>query len=197
MEDERVSKFTQAILREAAERRQQLEQDTDGYIKTEMSRAEDEILLESYHLIQNKIAYIRSDIGREQSQRQLSEKRAFFMARERIVAEVFEAAQERLIQFTETPDYPRFLAETLKKCAAALGGGALTVYLAERDLAHAELLCAAAPTITLVPDPTITLGGLRVKKNGTPTMIDESLDTKLRAEREWFSGHSGLTLLQD
>ncbi len=195
MEDERVSKFMQAIEREAKERRLQMESETNRYIDGELKKAEDEILLESYNMIQNKIAFIRADIGRENSQRQLTLKRELFKLRDTITADVFEAAKKRLKDFTESSGYADFIINSVKKCAAAMGGSAIKVYLNERDLLLSDSIKAAVDVpVTFVTDSAIIIGGARVKKEGAPMLIDESLDTRLAAQHDWFNENSRLTL---
>jgi len=196
MENMHVGKFLAAIKREAAEHQKTLCTETESYINDEISRSENEILLESYHMIQNRISYIRGDIGRERSGRQLAEKRELFKARDAIMAEVFTEAAKRLMAYAATPEYIEHLKNSLSKSLAVLGEGKITVYLCERDLAHAAALKSVAPKIELALDNSIEIGGLRVRKKGSAALIDESLDIKLKGQREWFAANSGLNLAE-
>ena len=200
MENVHVGKFLAAIKREAAQHKKALRSETESYISDEMIRAENDILLEIYRMIQNRISYLRGDIGREHSGRQLAEKRELFKARDAIMADVFAEAARRLKEYAATPEYLSHLKTGMTKCLAVLGGGTgdgeLTVYLCERDLIHAEALKFPGYTIEFAPDNSIEIGGLRMRKKGSATLIDESLDTKLKGQREWFATNSGLNLAE-
>lgn len=63
--EEKLAKFHQAINHYALEQRQKIEEEVADFKKKELQEAEDEVLVESYHLIQKEMADMRGRISRE------------------------------------------------------------------------------------------------------------------------------------
>ena len=69
--EEKLAKFHQAITHYALEQRQKIEEEVADFKKKELQEAEDEVLVESYHLIQKEMADMRGRISREMAQREM------------------------------------------------------------------------------------------------------------------------------
>ena len=50
------------------------------------------------------------------------------------------------------------------------------------------------PELIFEADDSISLGGLRMVSEDGKIAVDDTLDTRLAAQREWFQKHSGLIL---
>lgn len=193
-QDDRVSKFVAAITKEAEEQRQRIEEETKEFIASEMEKAEMEALNDSYKMIQRAVGNIRSDVGSELSARMMENRRALLARREEIVEAVLEKAAEKIAAFTAAPAYREFLTTSAKKAAAALGKGRPTVCLRPADMVYKADVEAAVGPCGFVEDPTIVLGGLRMTSEDGRLSADDTLDTRLQAQREWFQQHAGLVL---
>lgn len=193
-QDDRVSKFVTAITKEAEEQRQRIEQETRDFIAAEMEKAEMDALGDSYKMIQRAVGNIRSDVGSKLSARMLENRRVLLARREEIADAVLRKAAERVAAFTASEEYGAFLAASAKKAAAALPGGRPTVYLRPADQAHRSAIADAVGDCAFASDDSIVLGGLRMVGEDGKISVDDTLDTRLAAQRAWFQKNSGLTL---
>ena len=193
-QDDRVSKFVTAITREAEEQRQRIEQETKDFIASEMEKAEMEALNDSYKMIQRAVSNIRADVGSQLSSRMMENRRALLARREEILEEVLGKAGERLAAFTKTADYAAFLAASAKKALAVLRTEKPTVYLRPADMSRQAEIAAAIGPCRFEEDANIRLGGLRMTDEAGKIAVDDTLDTRLAAQRTWFQQNSGLVL---
>ncbi len=110
--------------------------------------------------------------------------------RSELVDSLFQAAKEQLLAFTQTAEYPAWLAGLLKAhLELAAAGRPLTLRLRPADMPHKEALLRLLPQAQVLADKSIRLGGLKIDDGRV--LFDETLDEKLRAEQERFymSGH--------
>lgn len=193
-QDDRVSKFVTAITKEAEEQRQRIEQETKDFIASEMEKAEMEALNDSYKMIQRAVSNIRADVGSQLSSKMMENRRALLARREEILEEVLGKAGERLVAFTQTADYAAFLTASAKKALAVLRTEKPTVYLRPADMSRQAEIAAAIGPCRFEEDAGIRLGGLRMTDEAGKIAVDDTLDTRLAAQRTWFQQNSGLVL---
>ena len=87
--EEKLAKFHQAINHYALEQRKRIEDEVAEFKNKELQEAEDEVLVESYHLIQKEMADMRGRISREMAQREMAGRRALLEKRAHITSEDF------------------------------------------------------------------------------------------------------------
>jgi vacuolar-type H+-ATPase subunit E/Vma4 len=189
---EPIKNFLTAIRSEAEQRRAQIEDETKKYIDTEMEKAENKALSDIYKKIQRRAASIRSDIGRELSGQEQQGRRELLKKRDELSKKVFADAAERIAEFTRSPDYEQFMLTAAKQASEAVGDGC-TVCLRSADLSLADRISAACGCKTAADD-TITLGGVRAVSADGSLVADNTLESRLNAQREWFIANCGLTV---
>ncbi len=195
LQDEKLSKFIQAINKDAEERRARILAESEAFNKAELEKAETEALTDAYHLIQQEISKMRTGIRRELSQKELKLHRAALLKRSEITKDVFDEAAKEVEAFTRTDAYPLFLEGLAKDAAALFPKTGVTLYLRKADLPLAEKLCPLFEGGCQVKaDDSIRLGGLRIECRAFGLMADETLDTRLDSQHVWFAEHSGLSV---
>ena len=187
---EKVSKFVDAITREANEQREEIARETKKYIEDQLAIAKDKALEDSYHLIQHRAEAVRADVGRELSRQELDSRRQLFVRRQEMENEVIGEAQKRLEAFSKSPEYASFLEKCGKGVCDALKGDCILLIRAE-DEALRETLFKALSCKEIRMDPSIRLGGCKGERDGMAA--DDTLDSRLAAQRKWFELNSGLT----
>lgn len=193
-QDDRVSKFVAAITKEAEEQRAQIEAETKAYIATEMENAELEALNDSYKLIQRAVTVIRSDIGSELSANLMDGRKSLLTRRSEITEHVLQQVAEKIKTFTESTAYADFLKKSAEQAAPVFKGGAVIVWIREKDIEYSSLLKAVIPNCEFRTDNTIELGGIAIVDSAGKLRVDDTLDTRLEYGRDWFTKNSGLTL---
>lgn len=191
----KIDTILSAIREEAARQQNAIEQQTEQKMQDELARAEAEVLQETYDMIKRRSAAIREEAGRKISAQEQAARRALFERRSQIMQEVFDQAHARLDAFAASADYPAFLEASAQRIAQQAKDTPATLFVRSEDLAKVEGLCHLFPAPAEVKaDPSIHIGGLRVELSDQHLCLDDTLDTRLSAQREWFMTRSGLTI---
>ena len=201
--EEKLAKFHQAINHYALEQRRKIEDEVADFKKMELQEAENEVLVESYQLIQKEMAEMRGRISREMAQREMAGRRALLEKRARITAAVFEKAAAILRSETESERYPamleRFARRARKAFESRAAGRGLPddiVFLLRREDAPLEpaIQKAFGAPCRFAEDETIAIGGLRAESASLHLELDSTLDALLENQREWFEETSRLSV---
>lgn len=192
-QNEKISKFLDAIHKDAEKRREVLERETEAFKQEEIRKAESEALREAYALIQHEMEETRLKIARDLSTKELSAKRSLLEKREEIMEKVFGLAREKLLAFSRTPEYKTTLFGHLDDAAHRFGSIPLIVSIRPEDEAMKEEITAEFPAGCEVKcDGGIKLGGAVVFAPSLGKSADYTLDKSLAEQRAWFRRNSGL-----
>lgn len=193
--DEKISKFVQAITQYAEEQRQKIHQEVEDFKTERLQQAEKLVLVDAYQLIQKERAELHNDLSREISRREMDARRKLLARRKEMTAAIFDEAFQRLSSYTSTPDYVQNLQISMKTMLETLPAEGSVYYLSAKDQAlKASLapLCPQGSRLETAED--IRLGGLRGENAECGIIMDDTLDTKLELQHEWFTKNSGLTV---
>lgn len=193
--DEKISKFVQAITEYAEEQRQKIHQEVEDFKAERLKQAEKEVLVDAYRLIQKEQTELRSNMSREMSLREMAARQKLLARRKEMTDAIFSDARQKLVDYAKTADYREKLCSSLAEMAAILPaeGTVYSVGPADADkIAVLEAICPKGSSIRTADD--IQLGGLRGENAAAGIITDDTLDTRLELQREWFTKHSGLTV---
>lgn len=194
-ESTKTSKFLEAINKYAKEQRDKLNSEAEKIRKEEEIRIEDEMLGNAYKLIQREMAEMKTEISREYSNREMEGRRKLFERRSEIMEEVFDKARERLLEFTKSDAYEKFLKDVVSSVLETLNESDLVLYLRSEDQHFVDTLKSSCKTqCEFSVDDSIKLGGVRGYSKSQGVIVDETLDARLEDQREWFVENSGLIL---
>lgn len=193
--DQKLTKFMQAITAYAEEQRDAIHQEVEAFKEARLSRAEQEVLRESYVLIQKEQDEMRRTIARELSMREVQARHRLLSKRRDMMTSIFDRARQKLLEYAETPAYCDELKRSLSAMAKQLPADGTIYAVCPRDealLAELMPLCPAGSRIEVATD--IALGGLRGVNTAAGILIDDTLDSRLEQQHDWFTDHSGLTI---
>lgn len=194
-ESTKTSKFLEAINKYAKEQRDELNIEAERLRKEEEMRIEDEMLSDAYKLIQREMAEMKTEISREYSNKEIEGRRKLFEKRSDIMEEVFDKARERLIAFTKSDSYEKFLKDVVSSILETLLESDLVLYLRSEDQSFVDMLMSSCKIqCEFSVDDSIKLGGVRGYSKSQGVIVDETLDARLKDQREWFIENSGLIL---
>ena len=193
--EEKISKFVQAITSYAEEQRDKSHRETEDFKSQRLLKAEQDVLADVYQLIQKENSSIRSEGIREISRRDLAERKKLLEHRRQIMDEVFARAEEKITAFASTPAYREWMQERLTEAAAFLPAEGTVYTVAVRDeplIASLSSLCPSGSRMETADD--IRLGGLRGENSAAGLIADDTLDSRLKLQRDEFIRTSGLTV---
>lgn len=193
--EEKVSKFVQAITAYAEEQRDKTLREIESFKEERMQKAEQDVLSDAYQMIQKETLQIRADSVREMSRRDLDARKKVLSRRQAIMDEVFARAVEKLRAYAATPAYTDYLLKLLADMAAVLPAEGTVYAVSEADKGCAEALASRCPAGSRVETAAdIRIGGLRGVNSHSGQIIDNTLDSRLESQRDWFTATSGLTI---
>lgn len=193
--EKKLDKFSSAVLKDAQAQREKILKEIEEYRKSEMEKAEEEILHDAYVMIQNEIAAIRNSQSRKISLAELEGRRNLLLLREQLTQKVFDEAASRITDFTKTDEYKNYISGLVKKCCESIPDGNVVIEVKKDDLALSDILVkASGRNATVKESSNIVLGGVIVSNPEKGVVVDETLDLKLKNQKDWFVSESGLSI---
>ena len=193
----KTDNFLKAIEKYAEEQRSKMQSEAEDFKNRELNIAEEEGLKEAYTMIQKKMADINNRISSDRSKQEAESRRNIFIRRKEIEDEVFEKAKQRLIEFTATEKYISLLETNAKNIAEVLGADDITVYLKKDDMKHKDrIIKALGKNCEFAVSDEIKIGGITGLSRSRGLIADETLDTRLEEQHEWFCENSGLRITE-
>lgn len=190
-----TSKFLSAINKYAEEQRNKLSQEAERLKQAEKIRIEDEILQDAYNLIKKEMSEMITKISSERSKKEFESRNRLFKKREEITQKVFDAAKQELKKFTDTEQYPQYLKNSAKKISLKLKQKGTIIFISDKDEKFISLISESfAQECQIKISSEINIGGMKAFNDKLGVIIDETLDSKLLCQYDWFIENSGLSV---
>lgn len=188
----KTDNFLKAIEKYAEEQRSQIRNEAELFKEKELAKAEEDALREAYTLIQRKMTEIKTQISATLSKQEAESRKTLFIRRSEITNEVFAKAHKKLEEFAKSEKYKSLLLNSVKLIAEVLNGE-ITLFVRAEDMKYeSEIKKAFGKPCTVETTEQIKIGGIMGKSFSMGLIADESLDSKLAEEKEWFCSHSKL-----
>ena len=196
MPKNKTDNFLKAIRRYAKQQKSVMKGE-GKQLKTErLKEAEEKAKRDSQRLIKDKLQETRTRQTAILAKKTQDGQRKLFIARSAMVEEVFKKAADKLVEYAKSDAYTSKLTDSAKAIADVFDGRDCVLYVNERDLGAAEGIKALFGGSTEVrADKTIKIGGIRGYCADMGIIADETLDSKLEAQREWFVENAALSVL--
>lgn len=148
--------------------------------KVILDEAENEILEETYTLIQQKVSEIKSEVGREISVKNVESRKTVLSEREHYTDSIFGEVKKKLNAYKKTESYVQYLKQSIASARETLGE-ITQIYVARPDV---DIVRKLVDDVSVRQDLRIILGGLIAESDGLTA--DFTFDKKLKQEREKF-----------
>lgn len=189
----KTDNFLKAIEKYAAEQRSRIENEAEEFKTKELNKAEEEGLKEAYVLLQRKMSSINNGIASEFSKAENASRKSVFAKRREIENQVFERAEHKLLEYAETDQYAKELLASVRRISEKLTADDVVLYVCQRDMKQKDkIMSAFGRTCTVAVSGDIRIGGITGVSREMGLLADETLDTRLSQQREWFCENSGL-----
>lgn len=194
-QDKKTSSFLKAINKYALEQSNAIRLQVEEFRKQEIEKATEEGISDAYNLIQKEVATKKASIISDFSRREQDSRKNLFVKRNEIVESVIADAKAELIKYTKTDIYTESLVNNAKQIAALFENKACVVYVKPDDTDKKDIITAVLSDCTFLTDSSIEIGGIKAYCEQLSVLVDETLDTKLIAEREAFIAKSQLKVV--
>jgi len=148
--------------------------------KVILDEAENEILEETYTLIQQKVSEIKSEVGREISVKNVESRKTVLSEREHYTDSIFGEVKKKLNAYKKTESYVQYLKQSIASARETLGE-ITQIYVARPDV---DIVKKLVDDVSVRQDLRIILGGLVAESDGLT--VDFTFDKKLKQERDKF-----------
>lgn len=196
MPENKTDNFLKAIKRYANAQKRAMAGEVKQLKTERLKEAEAKAKLDSERVKKQKLAETHNRQTARLAKTTQEGQRKLFVERTKMTKEVFRLAAEKLCDYTKTAEYHEKLKESAKAVAEVFDNCGCVLYLNERDMGMAdELKTFFSGNVEVIADKSIKIGGVKGYCAGKGIIADETLDTKLEAQREWFVENAALSVL--
>lgn len=193
--DEKIRLFLNAIGENLEMLRKEIEDEIAAVRKAEQEKAGKEADERSEAYIKIESANVRTRANRQQSLLETELRNELAATRSDITGKVFETVSKKLGAFTKTAAYADFMKKSAAGFAAVYGAKPYTVFVKTPDLQYKDILLSASGIHCGVEaDDTIIIGGCKASSSASNIALDDTLDSRLEAQRQGFYENSGLSV---
>lgn len=195
-QEERAAKFFDAITKDAEERHEEMTRKTRETVESGLEKAKTKAHSQAQAKIERERMLKEQEFNRTVANERTQQRARLTDKRGAITDEVFGDAREKLVAFTESDGYADFLKKSAAGFAAVFPHRDVTVYVRPGDMRFADdIKKAFGRDCKVESSDEITIGGCRAGVAGGSTVADDTLDTRLEAQREWFLENSGMSVI--
>ena len=194
--DEKTSSFLKAIDKYAREEQNKIAKEMREIEEKELEKAEIAIMEDVRHMAQLEHMRMKNKITIEISHKELDERRKLAQKRQCIVKDVFTLCREKLIKFSESSKYPEYLCSCATKISKVLDKSDTVLYIRPKDKNFIDMIKVSfGNNCEIKFDDEILIGGIKGVSSEKSMAVDETLDSKLESQKDWFCEKYGVMLV--
>ena len=196
MPKNKTDNFLKAIKKYAGAQKKAMEGEVKQLKSERLKEAEEKAKRDSEALKKQKLNEVHNSQTAKLATKTQEGQKQLYIARAQMTEEVFKLASDKLKAYAQTAEYRAKLNDSAKAVAELFGGKDCIIYVNERDIAETEQfksLFSAGSEVKA--DKTIQIGGVKAYCESMGIIADETLDSKLDLQREWFVENAELSVL--
>ena len=182
-----IEKISSAEEKEILDEAKAIEQEAYNQLRGEAE-------IDAKHQLDKELAEISSKASIEASAQLEERLKKLVEKREEYVQTIFTEVKNKLVEFVNGKDYKDYLLAHVKAVSDEYQMTDCVLYVRKDDLKYADDLKAYALPIEVEEGQQIQLGGFIIENKATNVVVDESLDSNLEAQKDWFYKTSGLMI---
>lgn len=194
---EKINTFTSLVLKDAEEKRDKLLENVEKEYTERLDAKETELLQSAYESIQQNIHDAQKDANARVLHAELDSKKKLILRREEIISEVMAAVKNKIVEFTKSSEYEKWLLSKIEKALFEVGKGNKTVYISSDDIKLKEKIEQLPDTGKITVEAAAEkdfIGGAKILNNDRKLSVDYSFKEMLSEEKQKFLQSSGLAL---
>jgi len=178
-----TSRFLHSIDKFARKKKLKLAEEIKQ-IEAESFKKEERKIIENARLLMMlELANVKNKIAMQVYKVRMSSKQKIFDLKNKIQKEVFDACELRIKNFTESPEYVKYIENAIKKAEQKLGDN-LKIYLRKQDLDLLNFMKNITAEHDIKSSLKIKKGGILCFKNNC--VLDFTFDSRILEQKKWF-----------
>lgn len=192
----KTDNFLKAINKYSKLERQQIQNDIETVRDEELKKAEANGKKMARDFIAKEYSAVKTAVTGQYAVKNLEAQGKVYKKREEITNSVFEKAFAKLKDFTSTPQYKDLLIKSAKEIADIFKENSCVIFISENDNKFAQDIKAQfSGEVTVENDVAIKIGGIKGFCKDLKIVADNTLDSKLNSQKDWFTENSGLKVM--
>ncbi len=191
-----TNNFLNAIHKYAEKQKEEIKNDIEKRKAEELKQVEDESLKEAFELIQAQVAREKLNMTSELAKREQDSRKHIYSMRQQMTEEIFTNAALKLKEYTKTEEYGKALLKSAEKMAEMFKDNPVVLYMSPNDKKYYDQAAGKfSGKAEVKEDRTIEIGGLKCRCDNAKAIADDTMDTALMNQREWFTENSNLKVV--
>jgi vacuolar-type H+-ATPase subunit E/Vma4 len=191
MEQEKLAEnLVKVIQTQSQQQLSNLQADFESQQQEMIERFRQEALEEAAVFSELALSELRNSLVQNESQSKWKVKKDLFIRRAELVDGLFSSVKQDLIAFSKTKKYETYVKEILDKVLLDNPLESIILLVKAADEVLFKAMTGSKADIKV--SDRLHIGGFIVKDKAGLMEIDESLDYKLKIQKEWFTTHSQL-----
>ena len=188
----KAEQFIKAINAQADLKCSQIKKEIDAYVSSELRKAREAAKKNAKNAAKLEISKLSEQSNTDSYKTRSQLIMQIIEKRNAITDTVFSKARERIKEFTDGEDYLPFLKKSIQSITDAIGGDTVILIRPQDEKYIGELkgMCN-----DIKADGSIILGGCKGINDKNSMRADDTLDSRLEAQRELFYEKSGLSII--
>ncbi len=192
--EERLKTFLDSINRETQEKYNKILGEIENQSKNELEKTKQSAEKKAQDFYNKSVSRCKTESNNKIAGEMMKARTELSKFREKITADVFHQAREKLNVFSKSDDYKKFISESAAALFVLLGEDA-RIFVKDADLKlKKEIEKAFNGHCTVCADIEIEIGGLKGKNSSDTLLADDTLDTRLKQQYEWFLSNCNLNV---
>ena len=193
---EQVFLYIRDEIEKVADREEkQILEEADALEKEAYAQMEAEAKKDAKRQLEKELAAISSKASIDAAANLEQRTKKLVEKRDELVKNIFEQAKNKLIAFVESDEYKDYLIDHIQKIGQEYQMTGCILNLRKEDMKYQkELVKAYGFDIEVKDNNQIHLGGFIIENPVTHVVCDETLETALENQKDWFYKTSGLMI---
>lgn len=192
----KTDNFLKAIRKYAEQQSSSMRTEVEQIKEEKLKKAEENGKKDSERYIVDQLEHKRNAEASKLAKLIQESQKNIFLERAEMTEKVFEMAEEKLLKYTQTAEYKNMLFDCAAEISKAFEDNDCVIYLNERDIDCSDKIIGLfGGKAEIQTDRSVKIGGIKGFCEALGIIADETLDTRLAAQKEWFIENSGLSVL--
>ncbi len=184
MADKNLNGFIEAVNAEVDRQIEEILSEADKKRKNMLEKAEDQALNDAYAKIRANVTDAKAKSKMAISKAEQESRRKVLIHRENMVKKIFADVESRIVEFTKSGDYEKFLVGLINNEKIT---PQTVIYLRPDDMKYADSLKRSIGVdCAFAADAGIKYGGLSLYDEGASVLINKTINNMLDEQKKDF-----------
>lgn len=183
--DKRLDIFLKSVTDYADVQCKKLERTAETQMQKEITAYKKQAAENSRSKTNREIGKIQSDAALKAAEYEAAKRLRLANLRKELSDGIFDEAVLKIKEFISSAEYSDFLKRSAQRLVNTIGSD-IIFYVRPCDMIYSDILKEAAPSAQILESDRITLGGIIATDKSETLRADDTLDSRLSAEKKAF-----------